>query len=201
MAGAVPSEFEVASRVEFMLPVIYRVLQLREGDRVAVHRLRSFPTKGYEQLTDYYPRQLRHAAGRKYPLSHGIVAQAMLNKHPRAWAIKPGVEFGAAMIKEWAFTEDQVKQLTQDRRSFLAYPIGQHGQYAKAVLYLDSADGSRFRVEPESPGKGAAGKAAPGNEPESPGKGPRVRLRQATSPRVPGRGPRVRLRQATRPLP
>jgi hypothetical protein len=163
LTGAVPSEYEVANRVDFMLPVIYRVLELQDGDRLTVHRLTSFPTKGYEQLTDYYPPQGKHTAGRRFPLSHGIVAQAMLNKHARAWAIKPGVDFGTAMTKEWLFTDDQLQDLTDDRRSFLAYPIGRHGQYARAVLYLDSTDGTRFS-DVANPPIAPAAAAAPTGE-------------------------------------
>lgn len=152
LAGAVPAEYEVTNRLDFMLPVIFRVLDLQPGDRIAVHRLLRFPTKGYEQLTEYYPRPRKSSVGRRFPMSHGIVARALVNRHPRAWAVPDGMDFREAMVREWSFTDDEVARLTQDRRSFIAYPIGQQGEYAHAVLYLDSADRSRFG--------GAAGDAA-----------------------------------------
>jgi hypothetical protein len=75
LTGAIPREYEVADRLDFVLPAIYKVLRLREKDRIVVHRRVSFPTNAYEQLTEYYPKQTRATRGRRFPMSHGIVAK------------------------------------------------------------------------------------------------------------------------------
>ncbi len=146
LAGAVPAEYEAAERLDLLLPVIYHVLDLRESDRLTIHRLRTFSSRGYEQITEYYPSPQRHTQGRVFPMSHGIVAQCFSHPgHPvTPWSIPDGQTFEHAMSDRWMFTDDETRRLSQDRRSFLAYPIGQHGSYAAAVLYLDSSDPSRF---------------------------------------------------------
>src|SRR5439155_25574230 len=92
-AGAVPSEYEAAERYDYILPVIHHVLALTAKERLVIHRFRRFPTRGYEQLVDYYPPQAKRTRGRTFPLNHGIVAQCFSTHRARAWAIKPGVPF------------------------------------------------------------------------------------------------------------
>jgi hypothetical protein len=154
LAGAVPAEYEAATRLEWLLQVMHDVLGLGPSERLTVHRLHSFPVRGYEQLTEYHPRPPRkHTQGRTFPLSHGIVAQCFNHPgHPTAWAVPAGQSFEEAMMARWLFNEEEARRLTSDRRSFLAYPIGQEGAYASAVLYADSPDPARF--------DGAAGDAA-----------------------------------------
>lgn len=153
LAGAVPEEYAAAERFDLLLPAIHRVLGLEKGDRIAVHRLHKFPSLGYEQITDYYDgptdpadqKRVKHTVGRRYSISHGIVAQSLSHPgHPIAWAIPEGQDFNDAMMDRWFFTEEEAKRIASDRQSFLAFPIGRDGEYAKAVLYADSSKAKTF---------------------------------------------------------
>lgn len=162
LAGAVPPEYAAAERFDYLLPVMHHVLGLTKGDRMAVHRLHRFPSLGYEQITDYYDgpptkraresqgepddqKPLKHSVGRRFSISHGIVAQSLSHPgHPIAWAVPSDQKFSEAMIDRWFFTEEEAARITPDRRSFLAFPIGRDGEYAKAVLYADSANAATF---------------------------------------------------------
>ncbi len=148
LSGIVPSRYAAAELLTFMLPAMYKVLELSGDDRITVHHLKStWWRQTYEQLTEYHPDPKRPTRGRVFPLSHGIVAQCFHNGQPVFWSMPEGKTFEDAMTDRWTFTEEQRKKLRQDRRSFMAYPLGQEGPYARAVLYMDSADSKRFSAE------------------------------------------------------
>lgn len=144
-AGAVPAEYEAVRRLEYLLPVLFHVLELADGDRATIHRLRRWPTKGYDQLTEYYPPSVKkRARGRHFSMSHGIVAQCFTTHEPQRWSVPNGVSLQDALKERWSFTDDEVARLTPDRKSFLAFPIARRGNYARAVLYIDSPDAGRL---------------------------------------------------------
>jgi hypothetical protein len=99
----------------------------------------------YEQIVDYYPSGFA-GGGRRFSFSHGIVGQVVKQRVWHWWAVPQGQTFEQAMEDRWGFSKDELKRLTQDRLSFFAYPIGESGQYAKAVVYIDSPDRSRFEA-------------------------------------------------------
>jgi hypothetical protein len=153
LAGAVPSEYVAAERLDFILPVIHKVLNLAPEDRLTVHRVRSLPRRGYEQITEYYPPQRKRTRGRTFGLNHGIVAHVLAHPgEPDAWDVPDDQSFEEAMLRRWSFNPAEMRSLTPDRKSFLAYPIGQDREWARAVLYIDSPRAETFR--------GAAGQAA-----------------------------------------
>jgi len=143
--GQIDSRFARAQLVAFMLPAIHRVLELGIGDRITVHfMIQGLRGPRYQQLTDYFPQQMNPGQGRVFPISYGIAAQALQTVTPQCWTIPPGKDFGAAMIERWTMDKVQLATLNSSRRSFLAYPIGQQGVLARAVLYMDSDDPNRF---------------------------------------------------------
>jgi len=48
------------------------------------------------------------------------------------------------MKDRWNFTDDELSRVTQDRLSYFTFPIGRDGQYAQAVLYMDSPNPGTF---------------------------------------------------------
>lgn len=145
LASAVDTRYANAAILAALLPAIHRALGLSEHERIAVHHIRGIRThNAYEQLTDYYPQASGAVRGRRFPLSHGIVGQCFQNRRAYCWAIPAGQTFEGAMKERWSFNEEELVRLTRDRTSFMTVPIGQEGIHAKAVLYLDSPDASRF---------------------------------------------------------
>ena len=127
-----------------MQPTIHRLLGLEASERITVHYLKSASRQQYEQLTEYYPQKGKPSRGRTFTFSHGIVGQCFKTIHKMCWAVPDGKKFEEAMQDRWSFSQDELVKLTQDRRSFMVYPLGQKGSYAKAVLYLDSPKTDRF---------------------------------------------------------
>lgn len=145
LLGVVPHRYAVQELLALMLPAIFRSLHLVEAtDRVTIHYLTSARREAYEQLTDYYPRGTPSRRGRQFTFSHGIVGRCFKTRHFHHYSVPAKSAFREAMIDDWGFTESELEKLTQDRRSFMAVPIGQEGGLAQAVLYLDSSDLARF---------------------------------------------------------
>lgn len=144
LAGVAPSRYAAEPMLAYMQPTIHRLLGLEPSERITVHHLKSSTRQQYEQLTEYYPQQQRHSRGRTFTFSHGIVGQCFKTIHKLCWAVPNGKSFDEAMIERWSFSQDELVKLTQDRRSFMVYPLGQEGSFAKAVVYLDSPKPDRF---------------------------------------------------------
>ncbi len=143
LVGSTPTQYARVQLLESMLPSIWRALELRDGDRITIHHLRSGRRERYEQLTDYYPTRI--GRGRVYGFAHGIVGQCFkVPSSPHSYSIPPGADFATEMKRRWNFTDDELARLTQDRRSFFTIAIGREGQFARAVFFMDSADPERF---------------------------------------------------------
>ena len=140
--GVTPRRFAATRDLENLLPSIHQVLGLGEKDRVTIHHIRSRRNQEYEQLTDYYPSKT--GRGRIYGFAHGIAGQCFKTRSPRNYTIAPPQTFEQATGERWNFSEDELRRLAQDRRSFFAYPIAAEGVFAKAVVYLDSPDPETF---------------------------------------------------------
>jgi hypothetical protein len=99
-------------------------------------------------MTDYYGHDPGgKSRGRVFSFSHGIVGQAFKNREPTWWCVAAGTALDDAMRERWSFTTEERARITQDRRSFFAYPVGQDGPYAQAVLFIDSARQDAFGSE------------------------------------------------------
>jgi hypothetical protein len=144
LVGAVPSRYAAEPMLAYMLPTIHRLLELERSERITVHYLKSAADQQYEQLTEYYPKPETSSRGRTFTFTHGIVGQCFNTIQKRCWAVPEGKSFEQAMVDRWSFNKEQLARLTQDRRSFMVYPLGQEGVYARAVLYLDSDKPDRF---------------------------------------------------------
>lgn len=156
LTGLTPPRYGAAELVAFMLPAIHRVLGLSNAERLTIHLLISERRQKYEQLTDYYPPQERSTRGRVFTFSHGIVGHVFKTNTPLCWSVlevvseqqlhdTPEESWKCAMNTRWGFDEPELARVTHGRHSFLAYPIGQVGPHARAVLFFDSPDPLRFR--------------------------------------------------------
>ena len=140
--GVTPRRFAATRDLENLLPSIHQVLKLGEKDRITIHHIRSRRKQEYEQLTHYYPTKT--GRGRIYGFAHGIVGQCFKTRAARNYTVPASQTFESAMADRWNFSEDELRRVAQDRRSFFAYPVGVEGVFAKAVLYMDSAAADTF---------------------------------------------------------
>jgi hypothetical protein len=145
VAGITPSQYARVALLESLLPAIHKVLGLGPEDRVTIHHIRSRRRQLYEQLTDYHPT--RAGRGRTFGFAYGIAGQCFGTAIARCYSVPAGSDFKAAMRDRWTFTEDDLSRVNQTRRSFFAFPVGRNGQFAMAVLYMDSDDPHRFTDE------------------------------------------------------
>jgi hypothetical protein len=140
-----PHHYERIKYATSILPAICYVLQLDSSTRVTIHHIRSKKAQTYEQITPYYPTNT--GQGRQFVFTQGITGQAFRTRLSQAYSIPNGTSLAEDYRRRWSFTNEEISRLSQDRRSFYAYPVGQEGAFAKVVLYFDSANPSTFADE------------------------------------------------------
>ena len=140
--STVPQYSERVRYATILLPAIYDSLGVDPTTRVTIHHIRSTSKQIYEQITPYYPTST--GQGRRFVFTQGITGQAFRTRRSHIYIIPADTLLQEDYLTRWSFTDDEIGRLTQDRRSFYAYPIGQEGGFAKAVLYFDSADSKTF---------------------------------------------------------
>ena len=140
--SATPEFHERVRYAASFLPAIADVLGLDSKARITIHHMYNKRQQTYEQVTDYYPTRI--GQGRRFVFTQGITGQAFRTRISQVYSIPAEQSLEVDYQQRWSFTKDEITRLTQDRRSFYAYPIGQDGSYARAVLYMDSADATMF---------------------------------------------------------
>ncbi len=140
-----PEYYEKIRYAESFLPALFDVLGLDKSARITIHRMLSKKRQTYEQVTDYFPT--RTGKGRHFDFTRGITGQAFRTRISHVYSIPTGTLLAEDYKHRWPFTDDEISRITQDRRSYYAYPIGQDGSFALAVLYMDSADQTMFSAE------------------------------------------------------
>lgn len=152
LASIAPPRYAKINLLEAMLPSIYHVLQLNDADknhpdRITIHYIRDKKRRTYEQLTNYCSTGL--GRGRVFSFTHGIAGQCFPTRTSHSYTIPANMDFDTAMKRDWAFTQEEIVRLTKDRRSFFGFPIGADGEFAKAILYMDSANSGTFTEQNE----------------------------------------------------
>jgi hypothetical protein len=142
VAAIAPQQYAAITLLDTILPSIHKVLGLSDSDRVTIHYLRSRRKELYEQFTNYFPS--RTGQGRIFPLRRGIVGRCFNSKEVLSTSLPPDKDYIDVFPKEWGYTRDEVGRLRQDRRSYFAFPISEDGEFAMAVLYMDSSNPDKF---------------------------------------------------------
>lgn len=148
VASVTPKYYERLKFIEELFPIIHSFLKLDESSRVTIHHIRNNKNQLFEQVTNYYPTST--GKGRLFNFTQGITGQAFKTRKPQCYSIEAQVPLRTDYQDRWSFTQEEISRLAQDRRSFLAIPIGLDGEYAKAVLYMDSGIPGMFAVENQS---------------------------------------------------
>lgn len=144
VVATAPQQYATISLLDTILPSIYKVCRLSDNDRVTLHYLRSRKKEKeqYEQLTNYFPSGT--GQGRVFNLRKGIVGRCFICKEVLSTSLPQNQDLTEVFPKEWGYTAEEAGHLRQDRRSYFAFPIDEEGGFARAVLYMDSANSDRF---------------------------------------------------------
>ena len=122
-----------------ILAIIFSELKLdRDKTRITMHCIEKANKEQYIQLTPYYPTG--GGQGREFKFTQGITGKAFRTKQASCYSIPVGKTFEEALLENWNFKQSEIKQLTPDRKSYFAYPIGNYGDYANIVIFADSSD-------------------------------------------------------------
>ncbi|RSF08923.1 GAF domain-containing protein [Achromobacter aegrifaciens] len=122
------------------------------GDiRATFHRVVP-PVNDPEQIEQIinYAGSNGEGAGRHFPINAGITGRAIRKKIPVIMASAADNEelHRTELVSEWGYTEAQARRLMSGRFSAVAVPVlGNSGQHAVGVFYLDSSDRALFDRE------------------------------------------------------
>lgn len=122
--------------------------------RVTIHRVVPARKKGrapqeLEQLLPYVGARSPGGKGRTFSIRSGIIGRAVREKAAIA-ATRVSEDYEAflgELIRDYAYTEEDARALSPDRRSWMAVPILGNRDAPIAVVYLDSALPEFFTAE------------------------------------------------------
>jgi hypothetical protein len=121
--------------------------------RIAIHRVdwtHGDEGQRLEQSVEYVgglpDRKARR--GRRFPLRAGVIGRCAKDVLA-VYAHRKGDDiegFRREMVRDWGFTEDEAKNLAEDRWSYAAYPIlEEETNQVGAVLYADTSKKGAFK--------------------------------------------------------
>jgi len=144
-AASVQTFYSKVALLDSLLRAIHSDLGLLATDRIAIHILLDGKAQTYVQLTNYYPTKT--GMGRVFHFTYGLTGRSFKTRLPTAYKTPIALTFNEAMTRDWAYTTEERMRLTQDRRSFFAMPVGQEGEMARGVIYMDSSNSETFAPE------------------------------------------------------
>lgn len=131
---------------------------IAEGDRsggrvrLTLHRVvprgKGHPPEELEQLLPYLGGP-GSPPGRRFSIRSGIIGRAARERASiAATRQNDGYEaFVRELVRNWAYTEEDARSLSADRRAWMAVPILGTRGVLSAVVYLDSTDPAFFTQE------------------------------------------------------
>ncbi|MFL5541665.1 MAG: hypothetical protein ACJ8J0_21950 [Longimicrobiaceae bacterium] len=142
------------------LHVLYAAVSARAGIdrqdgrlRVTIHRVVPPSGKGraaeeLEQLLPYVGGR-GNDPGRRFSIRSGVIGKAVREKGVFAASRQNDnyEQFLAELVRDWAYTEADARQLSPDRRAWMAVPIFSPKAEVVGVTYLDSNQTGFFTPE------------------------------------------------------
>lgn len=144
------------------LHVLYGLVSTRAGIgpqdhgrlRTTIHRVVQPVAKGeaaeeLEQLLPYFGGP-GNGPGRRFSIRSGVIGKAVRGKGAVAAsrASEDYEQFLVELVRDWAYTEHDARQLSPDRRAWMAVPVfDPKGAVVAAVVYLDSYETGFFTPE------------------------------------------------------
>lgn len=84
--------------------------------------------------------------GRSFPTDKGIIGRAYNRKMPQVESFHDSKEYYSKMVGEYNYTKSQTEKRTQDRRSYLCYPVMNEKNIVLGLLYFDSNMSEAFSL-------------------------------------------------------
>lgn len=141
--------------------VLYGLVSARAGIaphehgrlRITIHRV--VPPASNAGSADELEQMLPYiggsggGAGRRFSIRSGVTGWAVRTKAAVATARDSDdhESFIAELVRNWAFTEDDARRITSDRRAWMAVPVVGRNRAVAAVVFLDSDDRTLFTSE------------------------------------------------------
>lgn len=114
----------------------------RPGFRCAIHVPDILFTDTLYQLLDYYPKQDRGGAGRRFSTRFGIIGRAWrLNEHQGEEAAAHSKE---ALIREWGMTDEEAESHSRQRPAYVCAVLQDQKGLPLGVLFVDSTERAAF---------------------------------------------------------
>jgi hypothetical protein len=150
---------EVRSRQNTTLPVVQGAAPPTAGNaavdgvRSTLH-VRDVVFKDYLcQLLDYYPRRPAGGrAGRAWPVCYGMIGRVWRSEKSELRSLgapSHGTSINQTLIDEYAMTEEQVRELVGNGRSFLCLLLRDTNRNLLGVLYMDAPGEKVFGEYPD----------------------------------------------------
>ncbi|HSU15545.1 hypothetical protein [Longimicrobium sp.] len=121
--------------------------------RITIHRIVPPVAKGraaeeLEQLLPYLGGD-GGGPGRRFSIRAGVIGRAVREKIAFAASRQNEhyEQFLGELVREYAYTEEDARQLAPDRRAWMAVPVAGAGRAVAAVVYLDSNERTFFTNE------------------------------------------------------
>jgi len=109
-----------------------------------------FGRRRLKQAFDYIQMGQGYGAGRTYRVAQGIIGKAYRQKGPQVENFASDTDYRRRMVKEYGYTEQEMRKRTADRRSYLCYPIVRDDcDEVIALLYFDSDTPGTFSLDGE----------------------------------------------------
>jgi hypothetical protein len=119
-----------------------RTCVAKPGFRCAIHVPDILFTDTLYQLLDYYPKQERGGAGRRFSARFGIIGRAWrLNEHQGEEAAAHSKE---ALIREWGMTDEEAESHSRQRPAYMCAVLRDQKGLPLGVLFVDSTERAAF---------------------------------------------------------
>jgi hypothetical protein len=119
-----------------------RTCARKPGFRCAIHVPDILFTDTLYQLLDYYPKQERGGAGRRFSTRFGIIGRAWrLNEHQGEEAAAHSKE---ALIREWGMTDEEAESHSRQRPAYVCAVLHDQRGLPLGVLFVDSTEHAAF---------------------------------------------------------
>ena len=150
------SEYYMASleRHEVIRRQLQLLLALMPHGRANLRCTYHYPLRRWNvtklvQAFDYLPQG--GGGGRRFDIKKGIIAKTYTAKGPRIENFENDQEYRHRMVQEYNYSEDELRDITSDRRSYACCPIVDENHTVLGLIYIDANVSGTFTDDMTNP--------------------------------------------------